>query len=139
MSMSITRQFDLKEGDHLKWEIQAKESKFFVVVTAINSPEYVKRFSLQRPFFNRWYNTYYQAMGSDLYHLSTQSIIPFLQIVGVSCAIAGLGLIVYGFLRKSKREKIERQKKNKTIKTKDQQQSKEIEHSEQKTLTIKNV
>ena len=34
--MSITRQFNLKEGDHLKWEIQAKESKLFVVVNSVN-------------------------------------------------------------------------------------------------------
>jgi hypothetical protein len=33
--MSITRQFNLKEGDHLKWEIQAKESKLFVVVSHV--------------------------------------------------------------------------------------------------------
>jgi bifunctional DNA-binding transcriptional regulator/antitoxin component of YhaV-PrlF toxin-antitoxin module len=34
--MSITRQFNLKEGDHLRWEIQAKESKLFVVINPIN-------------------------------------------------------------------------------------------------------
>jgi len=34
--MSITRQFSLKEGDHLRWEIQAKESKLFVVVTPLD-------------------------------------------------------------------------------------------------------
>jgi bifunctional DNA-binding transcriptional regulator/antitoxin component of YhaV-PrlF toxin-antitoxin module len=33
--MSITRQFNLKVGDLLKWEIQAKESKLFVVVTPV--------------------------------------------------------------------------------------------------------
>lgn len=33
--MSITRQFNLKEGDHLRWEIQAKESKLFVVVSLV--------------------------------------------------------------------------------------------------------
>ena len=33
--MSITRQFNLKVGDLLKWEIQAKESKLFVVVTLV--------------------------------------------------------------------------------------------------------
>lgn len=30
--MSITRQFSLKEGDHLKWEIQAKQDKLIIVV-----------------------------------------------------------------------------------------------------------
>jgi bifunctional DNA-binding transcriptional regulator/antitoxin component of YhaV-PrlF toxin-antitoxin module len=34
--MSITRQFKLKEGDHLRWEIQAEESKLFVVVSSVN-------------------------------------------------------------------------------------------------------
>lgn len=35
ISMSITKQFNLKEGDHLKWEIQAKESKLLVVVSRV--------------------------------------------------------------------------------------------------------
>jgi hypothetical protein len=30
--MSITRQFNLREGDHLRWKIQAKESDLFMVV-----------------------------------------------------------------------------------------------------------
>jgi hypothetical protein len=30
--MSITRQFSLKEGDHLTWEIQAKQDKLIIVV-----------------------------------------------------------------------------------------------------------
>jgi bifunctional DNA-binding transcriptional regulator/antitoxin component of YhaV-PrlF toxin-antitoxin module len=34
--MSITRQFNLKEGDHLRWEIRAKESKLFIIVNTVN-------------------------------------------------------------------------------------------------------
>jgi hypothetical protein len=33
--MSVTRHFGLKEGGHLRWEIQAKESKLIVVVTPV--------------------------------------------------------------------------------------------------------
>jgi bifunctional DNA-binding transcriptional regulator/antitoxin component of YhaV-PrlF toxin-antitoxin module len=34
--MSITRQLSLKEGDHLRWEIQAKDNKLIVVVSSLN-------------------------------------------------------------------------------------------------------
>jgi hypothetical protein len=34
--MSITRHFSLKEGDRLKWEIQAKQDKLMIVVRPIN-------------------------------------------------------------------------------------------------------
>jgi hypothetical protein len=33
--MSIVRQFKLKESDHLRWEIQAKESKLIIVVSPV--------------------------------------------------------------------------------------------------------
>jgi antitoxin component of MazEF toxin-antitoxin module len=33
--MSITRQLNLKEGDHLRWEIQARDNTLIVVVTTI--------------------------------------------------------------------------------------------------------
>lgn len=33
--MSIARQFKLKEGDQLRWEIQAKENKLIVVVSPL--------------------------------------------------------------------------------------------------------
>jgi bifunctional DNA-binding transcriptional regulator/antitoxin component of YhaV-PrlF toxin-antitoxin module len=33
--MSVVRQFGLKVGDHLRWEIQAKESKLLVVVSPV--------------------------------------------------------------------------------------------------------
>jgi hypothetical protein len=33
--MSIIRHFSLSEGDHLRWEIQAKESKLFVVINPL--------------------------------------------------------------------------------------------------------
>ena len=34
--MSITRQLNLKEGDHLRWEIQARDNKLIVVVSSLN-------------------------------------------------------------------------------------------------------
>lgn len=33
--ISITRQFGLKEGDHLRWEIRAKESQLMVEVSPL--------------------------------------------------------------------------------------------------------
>jgi hypothetical protein len=33
--MSITRQFKLKEGDHLRWEIQARDNKLILVVNVV--------------------------------------------------------------------------------------------------------
>jgi hypothetical protein len=32
IAMFATRQFSLKEGDHLRWEIQAKQDKLIIVV-----------------------------------------------------------------------------------------------------------
>jgi bifunctional DNA-binding transcriptional regulator/antitoxin component of YhaV-PrlF toxin-antitoxin module len=34
--MSITKHFGLKEGGHLRWEIQAKENKLKAVVSPVN-------------------------------------------------------------------------------------------------------
>jgi hypothetical protein len=36
-TMSVTRQFKLEEGDHLRWEIQAKQDKLIIVVSRRNS------------------------------------------------------------------------------------------------------
>jgi bifunctional DNA-binding transcriptional regulator/antitoxin component of YhaV-PrlF toxin-antitoxin module len=33
--MSITKHFGLKEGGHLRWEIQAKENQLIVVVSPL--------------------------------------------------------------------------------------------------------
>jgi antitoxin component of MazEF toxin-antitoxin module len=34
--VSITRQLNLKEGDHLRWEIQARDNKLVVMVSFVN-------------------------------------------------------------------------------------------------------